>query len=326
MKKILLTVLLLFSLISSAFAIDVTINGEPLATDTPAQLVDDCTMVPLRDFYEALGATVEWDSTQDMAIITKDDTVVTYALNSIVAEVSGDSVTLDAPMQIVDDTAFVPARFAAESLGGELVWDDATQSVAITLEETQSKGLTNVQAVVGFIFLIWLFLFLHSAKQKSAKKRAAAEEKKQYNEKYGVEASIRLPHVNGLPIAENTQCELELRTDHVIFTADGLDFKLKRDTITDASIKTSTEIQSQYVSSIGGAVAGAMLFGGLGAIVGGRAKEKKTKTITHYFIITYLKDDEVRYISFEVATPSIPVMQFIELCNVGKGQRKTINL
>lgn len=44
-------------------------------------------------------------------------------------------------------------------------------------------------------------------------------------------------------------------------------------------IKTDKEIQQQYVSSVGGAVGGAVLFGPLGAITGGRAKKKTVKEV-----------------------------------------------
>ena len=74
---------------------------------------------------------------------------------------------------------------------------------------------------------------------------------------------------------------------------------MSKDKITDICIKTDTEIQKQLVSSVGGAVAGAMLFGTLGAIIGGRAKTKKVKTSTDYLIITYRSDEELKYIGFD---------------------------
>ena len=66
------------------------------------------------------------------------------------------------------------------------------------------------------------------------------------------------------------------------------------------NLSTSTEIESAYISSVGGAVAGAALFGPLGALVGGRTKEKKVKKVEHYMIFTYLKDGRIDYISVKV--------------------------
>lgn len=70
--------------------------------------------------------------------------------------------------------------------------------------------------------------------------------------------------------------------------------------LTDISVKTDTEIQKQYVSSVGGAIAGGMVFGPLGAIVGGRAKQKKTAESTYYLIFTYNSNNQICYASFEI--------------------------
>ena len=86
---------------------------------------------------------------------------------------------------------------------------------------------------------------------------------------------------------------------------------MNRSKITDISVKTDVEIQKQYVSSAGGAIAGGMVFGPLGAIVGGRVKEKKTREFTYYLIFTYRSDAEISYISFEIWS-SMGVMKKIE--------------
>ena len=81
-------------------------------------------------------------------------------------------------------------------------------------------------------------------------------------------------------------------------TSGGNTFNVALNKLTDVQIKTNAEIQKQYVSSVGGAVGGAVLFGPLGAMVGGRAKQKQIRTLEHYLIITYLKDGNVDYLSF----------------------------
>jgi hypothetical protein len=43
------------------------------------------------------------------------------------------------------------------------------------------------------------------------------------------------------------------------------------------------------------------MFGALGAIIGGRAKNKKVKTTTRYLIITYTGEQgELKYIGFDI--------------------------
>ena len=107
-------------------------------------------------------------------------------------------------------------------------------------------------------------------------------------------------HISGLPIVEDTLCEVYSFPDRLDFKAGTTEITLSKDKITDMSIKTDTEIQNQSVSSVGGAVAGATLFGAIGAVIGGRAKNKKVKTVTKYLIITYLGDTEPKFIIFDI--------------------------
>ena len=121
--------------------------------------------------------------------------------------------------------------------------------------------------------------------------KEAIEEKKRFD----------LKHAHGLPIADGastTICELE---DSFVFKSGGNNFTIMKDKITDISKKTDTEIQQQKVSSVGGAVGGALLFGALGAVIGGQAKNYTTETHRSYLIFTYLnKNDEIAYLCFEI--------------------------
>ena len=124
--------------------------------------------------------------------------------------------------------------------------------------------------------------------------------KKEKNNFEGITIYTAFHHVNGLPITENVLCEVFSYPDRIDFKSGTTEIKLPKEKITDISIKTDTEIQQQLVSSAGGAIAGAMLFGSLGAIIGGRIKTKKVKTTTNYLIITYKSENELKYIGFDI--------------------------
>lgn len=120
-------------------------------------------------------------------------------------------------------------------------------------------------------------------------------------------------HVNGLPIAENLLCEIRSYADRIDFKAGTTNIKLPRQKITDMCIKTDTEIQKQAVSSVGGAIAGGVMFGPLGAIIGGRAKNKKVKTTTQYLIITYTGEQgELKYIGFDIKNDFLSANKLIK--------------
>ena len=124
--------------------------------------------------------------------------------------------------------------------------------------------------------------------------------KKEKNNFEGITIYTAFHHVNGLPIPENVLCEVFSYPDRIDFKSGTTEIKLPKEKITDISIKTDTEIQQQLVSSAGGAIAGAMLFGSLGAIIGGWVKTKKVKTTTNYLIITYKSENELKYIGFDI--------------------------
>lgn len=107
-------------------------------------------------------------------------------------------------------------------------------------------------------------------------------------------------HIAGLPISEDARCKLFLEKDKIIIESSGTNFTLYKDKLLDACIKTDTEIQKQFVSSAGGAIAGNALFGPIGALICGRVKEKKSITKTNYLIYTYEKDNSVDYIVFDI--------------------------
>lgn len=159
--------------------------------------------------------------------------------------------------------------------------------------------------IFGAAYLIYKKTFCNShAKEKSIvsnKVKSVAQP----------DLSVTLKHVNGLPVPENTFCQIYSRPDKYEISVNGTTFNIAKAKVIDVSIKTESEIQQHYVSSIGGAVGGAVLFGPLGAIIGGRAKKKTSKKTTNYLIFTYLSDNEIKYVGFEVGDNYIPVSKFL---------------
>ena len=167
---------------------------------------------------------------------------------------------------------------------------------------------------------ILLFVYFISIGSKMRK-----EEKEKLIEK-DCSFSISLPVLIGLSVPEDTMCNIYLCNDHYEFEANGITFSLKKEKITDISLKTNTEIQNQLVSSAGGAVAGAMLFGPLGAIIGGSIKEKKSKKITDCLIFTYIKDDNtIDYIAFNSTGYFFKIAKIIGEFNADKIRNETEN-
>lgn len=89
------------------------------------------TMIPVRAVSESFGGLVEWDSDTRGVTISKDGKSVRLTIDSFSADVNGTQTELDAAPCIVNDTAFVPARFVTEALGYHVSFVPRTGSVLI---------------------------------------------------------------------------------------------------------------------------------------------------------------------------------------------------
>lgn len=143
-------------------------------------------------------------------------------------------------------------------------------------------------------------------KRKEQKQEEKARQEDQYRQGKAALAiqkeiqamTVSCEHTAGLPLAQGSACTVVFGDSQVSISGGGTSFDLANEKISDVTVKTSTDIQKSYVSSIGGAVGGAMMFGVLGAMVGGRAKQKSSKIIEYYLIITYDKAGEIAFLSF----------------------------
>jgi len=86
-KKLLMAALLaLFTLLATGLCmgdetVAIIMNGKPVVTDTPGQIINGRTMVPIRVISEALGAKVEWDSQNRTVVINTESQQKLLKLN-----------------------------------------------------------------------------------------------------------------------------------------------------------------------------------------------------------------------------------------------------
>ena len=112
--------------------ISVYLDGRPLTFDVPPQIINNRTMVPLRAVFEAMGATVEWDDGTQSVTGSKGGTVVVLTIGNTSPAINGKKVAIDQPAVIVNNRTLAPLRFVAEAFGGNVQWDDDSQTASIT--------------------------------------------------------------------------------------------------------------------------------------------------------------------------------------------------
>ena len=170
--------------------------------------------------------------------------------------------------------------------------------------------------IIIFIVVYQVYAYTNPISREEKEKRNKKEEE------LNAKKSISLPHFYGLPLSEGSMCNLFLCEDKIVIECKGTIFNLDKDKIIDVADKSETEIRKSYTSSIGGAIGGAVLFGPLGAIIGGRTKEKTEKEETQYLIFTYQDKEENKYISFLVNRDRVGIYEFIADFHNNKKQRE----
>lgn len=126
---LLITLALIMTLVMPAAAAQVFVDNQKLDVSTVSE--SGTTLVPLRAIFQALGAAVDWDGSTQTVTATKDQTTVKLQIGSGTAYKNGQPVTLQVPGKVVSGNTMVPLRFVSESLGANVDWDSATQTITI---------------------------------------------------------------------------------------------------------------------------------------------------------------------------------------------------
>lgn len=113
-------------------AIQINLNGQPISTSVAPITYNNRTLVPMRDIFEALGATLQWHPVTQNVTAQKDLTNITLQMGSSTAIINGRRVGLDQAPLIIAGRTMVPLRFVAEALNAKVDWNGAAQLVDIT--------------------------------------------------------------------------------------------------------------------------------------------------------------------------------------------------
>ena len=132
-----------------AGVIGLRVNGSDIA-NLPMYpvIIDNYTMVPVREVFEAMGSQVIWHDATCQVEVLYDGTSVLTKIGDRNTYVNGQVVSIDStqplPMLIGQTPAelksMVPVRFVAEKLGFDVNWDDATRTVLISDKKIENNN------------------------------------------------------------------------------------------------------------------------------------------------------------------------------------------
>lgn len=116
----------------AAGAISVEIDGSKLALDQAPLLSNGVVLVPARDVFEALGASVSWDGISRRVDVTRGARTISLWIDSIGATVNGSRVVLDTPATVAGGRLMVPLQFVSQGLRIRVDWNESTRTAQIT--------------------------------------------------------------------------------------------------------------------------------------------------------------------------------------------------
>lgn len=130
------------------------VTGLPMAP----VIINDYTMVPVREVFEALGSDVIWHDDTCSVEIADNGVSVFVKIGDRNTIVNGKTVPIDADMPLPmligkapeNLKSMVPVRFIAEELGFTVSWDNATRTVSIKENEDEEiiGGTTDEEYII----------------------------------------------------------------------------------------------------------------------------------------------------------------------------------
>lgn len=146
----LMTILILgTNVIVAEEPVKVTIDGKLIQFTVPPTIINGKTLVPFRTIFESLGAEVDWDNEEKIALGAKDGVGIALQIGNKTAIIFTDTgeayeLTLEVAPAIINNTTMVPARVVAETLGSTVTWNNNTRTVEILSHEGLAAKLDPI--------------------------------------------------------------------------------------------------------------------------------------------------------------------------------------
>lgn len=117
--------------VALAADIQTVLDGRPLALEVPPVIVNESTLVPMREFLNALGAEVLWDGETSTVTALMGEKTVKAVIGSDVAYVNDEATQMPVAAQLIDGKTMIPLRFFVDRLGLSVAWHGESRTVYV---------------------------------------------------------------------------------------------------------------------------------------------------------------------------------------------------
>lgn len=119
-------------------------NMEVISEVMPPVQIEGYVLVPIREVFQALGATVQWKSSERKVCIEKDNSLIVLELNNKDAWVNGEIKEMEIAPKEINEKVMVPIRFISEALGYKVAWLNNERSVHINEQTSIIQSNSNI--------------------------------------------------------------------------------------------------------------------------------------------------------------------------------------
>lgn len=110
---------------------EVYVNTDKLELNKTVTMINNRSMVPLREFAGFFGAKVSWNDVTKKTDITLGRHKSTIGVGAKTATVSGIMMESNPPATIINGTLYVTARLFSKTVGGGVAWDAGSRTLSI---------------------------------------------------------------------------------------------------------------------------------------------------------------------------------------------------
>ena len=134
-KKVtlLLAFVLTFSVVPTFASsdIEVMIDSNKISFNTAPEMYGDTIMVPMKEFFEAMGARIVWVESERMIIAYKDNMHMKLQLGNKIAFRNGKRFKLESEPYIREGRTMVPIQIIAETFNMKPEWNEETEILSL---------------------------------------------------------------------------------------------------------------------------------------------------------------------------------------------------
>lgn len=112
--------------------VKVYIEGTQFETRASFYGFNNTTLVPMREFFQKLGANLKWDEKTRTILATTNEKTIQLVIDQKIAKINGEDHSLLIEPKIINDQTYVPLRFIAEALTYDVAWDPKDNIISIT--------------------------------------------------------------------------------------------------------------------------------------------------------------------------------------------------